>query len=98
MLLVQEFFGGVGYISKVNNRYTVEFRVSKINELFNVIIPHLEKHSLKTNKYTDFRIHTQIVKLMLANKHKTAEGQQEILNSRGALNWGLPGNLKQAFP
>lgn len=36
---IQEFFGG--YISKPNNRSTVEFRVSTLNDIINnVIIPH----------------------------------------------------------
>ena len=37
---IQEFFGGIGYISKPNNNLTVEFRVSTLNDIANVIIPH----------------------------------------------------------
>lgn len=76
----------------------VEFRVSKINDIVNVIIPHLKKYTLKTNKRTDFLIFGTIIKLLLENKHKTSQGLQEILNYRGGLNWGLPENLKIAFP
>lgn len=98
LLSVQEFFGGIGYISKINNRSAVEFRVSKISDIVNVIIPHLEKYSLKTNKKTDFSIFSSIIKLLLENKHKTPEGLQEIINYRAGLNWGLPENLKISFP
>ena len=83
---VQELFGGIGYISKVNDRSTVEFRVSKIHDLFNVIIPHLYKYSIKTNKYIYFLLFARIVQLILENKHKTMEGLQEILKHRGVLN------------
>ena len=38
---IQEFFGGIGYISpKANNNLAVEFRVSTLNDIANVIIPH----------------------------------------------------------
>ena len=37
---MQEFFGGIGYISKANNNLAVEFRVSTLNDIANVIIPH----------------------------------------------------------
>lgn len=63
----------------------MEFLVSKINDIVNVIIPHLEKYSLKTNKRTDFLIFGTIIKLLLENKHKTSQGLQEILNYRGGL-------------
>ena len=43
----QEFFPqlcgsqrGIGYISKANNNLAVEFRVSTLNDIANVIIPH----------------------------------------------------------
>ena len=37
---IQEFFGGIGYISPANNNLAVEFRVSTLNDIANVIIPH----------------------------------------------------------
>ena len=37
---IQEFFGGIGYISpRANNNLAVEFRVSTLNDIANVIIP-----------------------------------------------------------
>ena len=37
---IQEFFGGIGYISPANNNLAVEFRVSTLNDIANVIISH----------------------------------------------------------
>ena len=45
---IQEFFGGIGYISKPNNNLAVEFRVSTLNDIANVIIPHFYKYPLVT--------------------------------------------------
>ena len=47
ILSIQKFFGGIGYISKPNNFSTVEFRVSTLNDIINVIIPHFNKYPLK---------------------------------------------------
>ena len=39
LLSIQNFFGGIGNISKPNSASTVEFRVNILKELVNVIIP-----------------------------------------------------------
>lgn len=43
---IQDFFGGIGYVSKPNNRATVEFRVSTLNDIINIIIPHFDNYPL----------------------------------------------------
>ncbi len=98
LLLIQNYFGNIGYISKINDKSTVEFRVSDITSLNNIIIPHFEKYRLITNKYKDFIIFKQIVSLMSENKHTTLEGLKEILEYRASLNWGLSKTLKESFP
>lgn len=74
LLLIKNYFYNIGYISKINDKSTVEFRVSDITSLNNIIIPHFEKYTLITNKYKDFLIFQQIVSLMSENKHTTLEG------------------------
>ena len=98
LLLIQKFFGNIGAVSTKNTRSTVEFRVSTLSHLINVIIPHFEKYSLITNKHSDFFIFKQIVLLMSENQHRNLEGLQLILNNRASLNWGLTETLKLAFP
>jgi NADH:ubiquinone oxidoreductase subunit K len=98
LLLIQNYFYNIGYISKLNDRSTVEFRVSDITSLNNIIIPHFEKYTLISNKYKDFILFKQIVSLMSKNKHTTLEGLKEILEYRASLNWGLSKNLKEDFP
>lgn len=95
---IQDFFGGIGYISKPNNISTVEFRVSTLKEIINVIIPHFDSYSLKTQKYSDYILFKQIVLLMLDKEHNTLEGVQKIVNIKASLNLGLSKDLKEAFP
>lgn len=98
LLDIQKFFKGIGYISKINNISSVEFRVSDINSLINIIIPHFKKYKLITNKNGDFILFEKIVKLMHEKQHRNIQGLTKILEYKAALNWGLSEKLKEAFP
>ena len=54
IMQIQEFFGGVGNVSKPNKRSTVEFRVSTQKDLETIILPHFEKYPLISKKHLDF--------------------------------------------
>lgn len=95
---IQNYFGGIGYVSKPNKASTVEFRVSTLKDLVNVILPHFDKYPLITKKRTDYLLFKQIVSLMLNEGHHTLEGIQKIVNIRASLNTGLSDELKEAFP
>jgi hypothetical protein len=95
---IQDFFGGIGHVSKPNTTSMVEFRVSAVKELVDVIIPHFDKYPLLTKKYSDYYLFKQIVFKILNKEHNTIEGLQEIVNIRSSLNSGLSNELKIAFP
>jgi hypothetical protein len=97
---IQEFFGGIGYISKLNNtsaQASVEFRISTIKDIVGVILPHFDKYPLITKKYSDYLLFKQIVLLMLNKEHNTLEGLEKIVNIKASLNLGLSKDLKEAF-
>lgn len=98
MTQIQNFFGGIGYISNPNKNTTVEFRVSTINDIVNVIIPHFDNYPLLTKKYSDYVLFKNIIKLMLEKTHSTLEGIQKIVNIKASMNLGLSDVLKDAFP
>lgn len=55
--LIQKFFCGIGYVSKLNNtsaQASVEFRVSTLKDIVGVIIPHFDNYLLITQKYSDY--------------------------------------------
>ena len=54
ILKIQEYFGGIGYVSNPNKNLTVEFRISTLKYLTNVITPHFNKYPLLTKKYLDY--------------------------------------------
>jgi hypothetical protein len=83
---VRKYFGNIGYITISTVRNTVEFRVSTIKEIVNVIIPHFDKYPLITKKASDYLLFKQIVLYIVDKKHLTSEGLQAIVNLRASLN------------
>lgn len=94
---IQDFFGGIGYVSKPNHLSMVEFRVSTVKELVDVIIPHFDNYSLITKKYSDYLLFKKIVLKLLNKEHNKYEGLQEIVNIRSSLNLGLSNEIKKLF-
>ena len=76
--LIKKFFG-VGDI-KSQGKDSVQYRVTSVKDLIEVIIPHLEKFPLITQKRADFILFKQVVNLMYNKEHLTVEGFQKILN------------------
>lgn len=95
---IKGFFGDIGYVSKPNNTSTVEFRVSTLKDLVDVILPHFDNYPLITKKHSDYLLFKQIVLLMLNKEHNTLQGIQKTVNIKASLNLGLSNDLKKAFP
>ena len=95
---IQNFLGGIGSIVVDDRKNSVEFRVSSLDELLTVIIPHFDKYGLISRKYGDFLLFKKIVLMKAQKLHLTSEGLQEIVNLRATLNLGLSSALKAAFP
>jgi NADH:ubiquinone oxidoreductase subunit K len=98
ILKIQEYFGAIGYVSNPNKNSTVEFRVSTMEHITNVIIPHFTNYPLLTKKYFDYVLFKKIVKLMSEKEHSNLQGIQTIVNNKASMNWGLSNELKIAFP
>lgn len=74
------------------------FRVSSPKQILEHILPHFDKYPLITKKHADYLLFKKIVMMMLKKEHLTAEGLQEIVNTKASLNLGLSDSLKLAFP
>jgi hypothetical protein len=51
---IQSFFGGIGSITV--NGQTASFRVSKVDDIINVIIPHFNQYPIQSAKLIDFQL------------------------------------------
>ena len=92
------YFGGIGSIMEDTKKNRVEFRVSSLEELLTVIIPHFDKYKLITRKQGDYILFKEIVLMKAQKLHLTSEGLQKIVNLRATLNLGLSSVLEAAFP
>jgi len=92
---IQSFFG-VGKIFE--HKEVMEYRVSSIKEIREVIIPYFLTHQLISQKQADFWLFKLIIELMSNREHLQLEGLCKIISIRAAMNWGLNYELKYSFP
>jgi hypothetical protein len=76
---IQKFFNGIGTITLNKNRNSAVFRVFKLKDLTNIVIPHFIKYSLITQKKADFELFRLVIKLINHGEHLTNEGIRKIL-------------------
>lgn len=98
LFLIQSFFGGIGKIHIHSNKEVVDYRVNKLDDLLNIIIPHFDKFPLQSAKMIDYNQWKQCILLMANKEHLTQAGLYNIVTIKDTINKGLPEKLKVAFP
>jgi hypothetical protein len=93
---IRSYWGGIGTITLQGSK-AVQFRVRSIKEL-SVVINHLEKYPLITQKRADFILWCQIIFMIQRKEHLTEKGLISIVNNRASINLGLSSQLNEAFP
>lgn len=63
MISFQVIFGGAGTITK-GGKNTVVFMVRSLDQISNVLIPHLEKYPMITQKLADYLIFQEVVGIL----------------------------------
>ena len=74
LLMLQQFFGGIGKINIDPKHESSKYTIIKLNDLKNVIIPHFEKYPLLTQKYADFFLFQRVVEI-ISNKKSSFYGR-----------------------
>ena len=97
LLMLQQFFGGIGKINIDPKRESSKYTIIKLNDLKNVIIPHFEKYPLLTQKGADFCLFQRVLEIISNKNHLSIEGLQKIINIKAAMNKGLSNDLKSNF-
>nr|YP_009262040.1 LAGLIDADG endonuclease [Chrysoporthe austroafricana]AMX22115.1 LAGLIDADG endonuclease [Chrysoporthe austroafricana] len=97
LVAMQNYFGaGNIFYNSFDN--TCKFKVSSLDALSNVIIPHFKQYFLLTKKRSDFELFSRVVEIMVGGDHLNLKGLQEIVNLKASLNLGLSDKLKAYFP
>ncbi len=97
LYLIKNFFG-VGSVNSRENRSNCVYRVTKIEDLIKVIIPHFIKYPLLTQKYADFFLWSKVVKLMDLKQHLIPSGFDTVLSFYASINKGMSQQVLTAFP
>lgn len=96
ILDIQSFFNNIGTIS-FNNEVVV-YKVRKLNDILNIIIPHFDQYPLITLKRNDYAAFKNIILLIRDKKHLEKIYLNEIITLKASLNKGLSDNLRINFP
>lgn len=94
---IQKYFG-VGSVTSRLNRNLCVYRVTKIEDLLNVIIPQFKKYPLLTFKNSDYTLWSKVVDLMSTKEHLTASGFSTILTYYASINKGMSPTVLAAIP
>jgi hypothetical protein len=96
LLNIKSFFNEKGSITYSNN--VAIFRIQKLKDIINIVIPHFNKYPLITQKQSDFLLFKDIVYLIFDKQHLNKEGLIKILSLKASLNRGLSKSLTTFFP
>lgn len=94
---IQYFFG----VGAVYNRPDIKksvYRVTNVNYIKDVIIPHFTKYPLISKKAIDFLLWSKVIEIILNKEHLTKEGFLEILSNYASINRGVSKKVKKYFP
>lgn len=98
LLLIQQFFGGVGSIVIDEKRNKASYNVNKLSDFIDYIIPHFERYPLQSTKFINYIVWKTIIALMVNKAHLSQNGLIEIVSLKAGLNNGLTEVLKANFP
>jgi len=89
--LIESFFSYFGcgkvYI-KDELKSVLDFRITKFNDLTNIIIPFFKKYKIIGVKALDFADFCKVAELMKNKAHLTPEGFKEIIRVKEGMNRG----------
>jgi len=92
-LQIRSFFDEEGTIVINNNYNFVVYKVSNLNGIVKVIIPHFEKFPFISQKQSDFLLFKDIVESLNKGDHLNKEGLNKIISLKASLNKGLSYNI-----
>ena len=87
---------GVGKIHN-SGKNLIQYRIQTFDEL-TILIKHMRKYPLITQKKADFELFNKAHELILENEHLNKEGLLKIVSLKASLNLGLSEAFKLAFP
>ncbi len=94
---IQAFFG-VGAIYHRPDRKKSLYRVTNVNYINDIIIPHFINYPLISKKRLDFLLWCEVIKLILKKEHLTEKGISDILSLYASINTGVSNKVSKIYP
>uniref|UniRef100_UPI001FA6F97F hypothetical protein n=1 Tax=Ciborinia camelliae TaxID=647257 RepID=UPI001FA6F97F len=94
---IQSFFGVGGIYNRSDRKISV-YRVTNVNNLNDVIIPHFRKYPLISKKGLDFVLWSSVIKIILNKDHLTKAGFLTILSYYASINRGVSKKVLKYYP
>jgi hypothetical protein len=95
--LICKFFGDIGSIHINYKNSSIQWIVTDLGQLTNIVIPHFIKYPLISQKASDFQLFILAVNLINSKAHLTQEGFYQILSIKASMNLGLSDKLQTLF-
>ena len=80
------------------NKNIAVFRITKIENLRNIIIPHFNKYPLISQKSIDFYLWSKVIEIIFRKEHLTQSGVLTILCYYAAINRGISKKVLMFYP
>lgn len=94
---LQSFFG-IGAVYHRADRKKSVYRVTNVNYIMNVIIPHFTNYPLISKKAIDFLLWSKVVEIILNKDHLTKDGFLKILSYYASINKGVSKKVLNYYP
>jgi|ERR1700733_4310612 len=82
---ISNYFG-CGKITENVKNHTAEYEITKLLDLYNIIIPHFNKYPLFCSKLHAFNLFSKIVYYLYNKEKRTLEGRRELLKLALSMN------------
>lgn len=93
---IQSFFG-VGAIYHRPDRKKSVYRVTNVNYINDIIIPHFINYPLISKKRLDFLLWCEVIKLILKKEHLTEKGFSDILSLYASINRDVSSKVSKIY-
>ena len=93
---IQAFFGIGAIYNRLDRKISV-YRVTNINYIKDIIIPHFINYPLISRKQRDFLLWSKVIELIFNGKHLTKEGLLKILSYYASINRGVSKKVQKYF-
>lgn len=94
---IKSFFGVGAVYYRVNKNICV-YRVSKLEYLRDIIIPHFKKYSLISKKSIDFYFWCKVIHIISNKEHLSVSGFLTILTYYASINRGISKKVSMFYP